>query len=201
LPSGFFGRIGVIHSGCPLGFRFCEDGRRGDYLIMNPRSLDLHNPEHVRIKAILTKILKELRAELVLLINHSGQTIAHAGLAEDIDLVALASLAAANVAATEGLARLLGENEFSIVFHQGKQRSLHISDLSKRFSLVLVLSGTVSLGLARWKVKLATAMLDEVFQDYEKGLKRENTVPAKGQSRAAFSRRFSDEELNKLLGD
>ena len=168
---------------------------------MNPGSLVLHNPEHVRIKAILTKILRELRAELVLLINHSGQAMAHEGSAENIDMVALASLAAANVAATESLARLLGEHEFSIVFQQGRQRSLHISDLSKRFSLVLVLSGTVSLGLARWKVKLATVLLDEVFQDYEKGMKQENAIPGERKDGAAFSRRFSDDELNKLLGD
>jgi len=168
---------------------------------MNPRSLVLHNPEHVRIKGILTKILKELRAELVLLINHSGQAIAHEGSAADIDLVALASLAAANVAATESLARLLGEKEFSIVFQQGKHRSLHISDLSRRFSLVLVLSGTVSLGLARWKVKMATVQLDDVFQDCEKHRERENADRGGEKIEVSFARRFSDEELNKLLGD
>jgi predicted regulator of Ras-like GTPase activity (Roadblock/LC7/MglB family) len=184
-----------------LGFRFGEDGRRSDHLLMNPRSQVLHNPEHVRIKSILVKLLKELRAELVLLINHSGQTIAYEGSVKEIDLVALASLAAANVAATESLARLLAENEFSIVFHQGKHRSLHISDLSKRFSLVLVLSGTVSLGLARWKVKLATVLLDEVFQDYEKSNKQESADSEEGKNGALFERRFSDDELDKLLGD
>ena len=39
---------------------------------------------------------------------------------------ALASLTAGNVAATDGLARLIGEKEFSILFHEGERDNIHI---------------------------------------------------------------------------
>src|SRR5512139_863895 len=71
---------------------------------MNPSSIVLHEAEFVRLKSILASTQKDLQADLVLLIDRSGQRIASQGSKEDIDQTALASLAAANIAATNGLA-------------------------------------------------------------------------------------------------
>jgi predicted regulator of Ras-like GTPase activity (Roadblock/LC7/MglB family) len=134
----------------------------------------------------------ELRAQLVLLINRSGQPIVISGAADNIDCTALASLAAANLAATDGLANIVGEREFSVLVHQGRRRSLFISDLLKRFSLVLVFDASASSGLVRYKCKRTTLLLEDVIRDFQRRIERTEPVMSIPQ--------FSDEEIEELLG-
>lgn len=134
---------------------------------------------------------KELRAQLVLLINRSGQPIVISGPAENIDCTALASLAAANLAATDGLANIVGEREFSVLVHQGRQRSLFISDLLKRFSLVLVFDASASSGLVRYKCKRTILLLEDIIQEFQRKIDKEEPVTGIPQ--------FTDEELEELL--
>ncbi len=159
---------------------------------MSSNTFDLHEAEFRRIQAILAKMQKELRAELVLLISRSGQPIVVSGTAERIDCTALSSLAAANLAATDGLANIVGEREFSVLIHQGRQRSLFISDLLKRFSLVLVFDASASSGLVRYKCKRTTLLLEDVIRDFQRRIEKTGSVTDTPQ--------FSDEELEELLG-
>jgi predicted regulator of Ras-like GTPase activity (Roadblock/LC7/MglB family) len=155
-------------------------------------NFNLHEPEFQRIKAILAKMQRELKAELVLLINRSGQPIVTSGSTESFDCTALSSLAAANLAATDGLANIVGEREFSVLVHQGRKRSLFISDLLKRFSLVLVFDATTSPGLIRYKCKHTALLLEDVIRDFQSRIEKNESVMTAPQ--------FSDEELEQLLG-
>jgi predicted regulator of Ras-like GTPase activity (Roadblock/LC7/MglB family) len=159
---------------------------------MSSTTFNLHEPEYQRIHAILDNIQEEVGAELVLLISRSGQPIVISGFTKNIDCTALSSLAAANLAATDGLAKIVGEKEFSVLVHQGRQRSLFISDLLNRFSLVLVFNTSASAGLVRYKCKHTTLLLEEVIQDYQRRIEKKETIPSLPQ--------FSDEDLEKLLG-
>jgi predicted regulator of Ras-like GTPase activity (Roadblock/LC7/MglB family) len=134
----------------------------------------------------------------VLLIDRGGHQIAWEGPSRDIDLTALSSLAAANIAATDGLARVVGEADFSIIYHQGKNRNIHISDVSGRFSLVLVFDDAVSLGMVRWKVKRATASLDDLFRVLVRRVesKRGGSNVPPGMTPP----QFTDEDIDKLFG-
>jgi predicted regulator of Ras-like GTPase activity (Roadblock/LC7/MglB family) len=154
---------------------------------------NLHEADFIRIQAILAKMQRELRAELVLLINRSGQPVVISGSAERIDCTALASLAAANLAATDGLANIVGEREFSVLVHQGRQRSIFISDLMKRFSLVLVFDASESSGLVRYKCKRTIQLLEDVIRDFQRRIENSDSVAGPPQ--------FSDEELENLLGE
>jgi predicted regulator of Ras-like GTPase activity (Roadblock/LC7/MglB family) len=157
--------------------------------------ITLHESEYRRIKSILAQAQSELKADLILLIDCNGQQIAAVG-ARHIDLTALASLAAANVAATDGLARLVGESEFSVLYHQGKHRSIHISEVSKRFSLVLVFDETVSPGMVRWKARRTTASLNEVIQAFLLKLDVRSQPAAAGPG----ALEFTEEEIEMLFG-
>ncbi|MBN2244064.1 MAG: roadblock/LC7 domain-containing protein [Acidobacteria bacterium] len=160
-------------------------------MVVNLNTLNLHEPEFKRIKSILENVQKELRAEIVLLISQSGQPIVIMESEEKFDTMSLASLAAANLAATDSLANLVGEGEFSVIVHQGKNRSLYISDVLRKFSLVLVFSAGTTLGLVRYKAKKAVILLEEVIQDV---LQRSDAnTPDAGNPD------FSEEELEKLL--
>jgi predicted regulator of Ras-like GTPase activity (Roadblock/LC7/MglB family) len=134
---------------------------------------------------------KELKAELVMLINRSGQSVVTSGSAENFDCTALSSLAAANLAAADGLANIVGEREFSVLVHQGRKRSLFISDLLRKFSLVLVFNATTSTGLIRYKCKHAVLLLEDVIRDFQSRIEKNKSVISEPQ--------FSDEEIEQLL--
>jgi len=165
---------------------------------MNPSNIFLHEAEYFRLKSILVMTQRDLRADLVLLIDRSGQQIAFEGPAHGIDMTALSSLAAANIAATDGLARLIGEPEFSILYHQGKHRSIHISDVAKRLSLVVVFDDSVALGMVRLRVKRATAYLEEILRGFSRKAESIGSS-SKAVSGSSPSLNFTDEEIDKLF--
>lgn len=159
----------------------------------------LSEPDYQRIKAVLCRIQQELNAELVLLILRSGQQIASEGPVRDVDLTALSSLAAASLAATDGLAQLVGEKEFSVLFQHGRRRSIHISSLDAQFCLVLLLGERVPSGLVRWKVKRASGSLTEALQEHRKEGAVEDDAAQTAAGRSAL-RYFTDEDIEKLFG-
>ncbi len=166
--------------------------------LMNSANIVMYEGEYLRLASVLSMTQRDLRAELVLLIDRNGQRIACEGPSQGIDLTALASLAAANIAATDGLARLIGEPEFSVLFHQGKRRSIHISDIARKFSLVVVFDESVSLGMVRLKVKRATAYLEEILRGFQR--KMESPVSAQKAAQGSVPRLyFTDEDIDKLF--
>ncbi len=164
---------------------------------MSLSSIVLHEAEYHRLKSILARTQKDLRADLVLLIDRSGQQIASQGSGVAIDLTALASLAAANIAATNGLAQVVGEPAFSTLYHQGTRRSVHILDVARSLSLVLVFDQGLAPGMVRWKVRRAAVCLDEIFSGLQKKMAPGGNT--KDSAEASLSRLFSDEELDALF--
>jgi predicted regulator of Ras-like GTPase activity (Roadblock/LC7/MglB family) len=109
--------------------------------------------DHSRFVSILDKLRSEANSKFVFLMDKNGQSIASSGALSETDPTALASLAAGNVAATEGLAELIGENEFSTLFHEGRSESLHISLISNKVILLVIFDEHSSLGLVRLRVE------------------------------------------------
>src|SRR5881296_1405829 len=127
--------------------------------------LVLHEEEFARIREVISRLRTECNAKLIFLVDKNGQQIAANGELNSIDTTALASLAAGNVAATDSLARLIGEKEFSVLFHEGERDNLHISVVSGRVILVVIFDERSSLGLVRLRVKRASAELGAVFDE------------------------------------
>ncbi len=165
---------------------------------MNLSNIVLHEAEYLRLKSILVMTQRDLRAELVLLIDRSGQQIASEGPGRGIDLTSLSSLAAANIAATDGLARLVGEPAFSALYHQGLHRSIHISDVAKKFSLVVIFDESVALGMVRLRVKRATAYLEEILRGFLRKTASVAAVP-KAAPGPASPLYFTDDDIDKLF--
>jgi predicted regulator of Ras-like GTPase activity (Roadblock/LC7/MglB family) len=92
----------------------------------------MYDEEYREITAIVEKLLREANAKCVYLVDKDGQLITSSGDTRHIDATSLASLTAGNIAATGGLAKLIGEKEFSILFHEGERDNLHIFPSSDR---------------------------------------------------------------------
>ena len=127
--------------------------------------LVLLEADHARFSSVLEKLRQDANAKVVFLIDKNGQQLAATGDLNGLDPTSLASLTAGNVAATDGLAKLLGEREFSILFHEGEHDNLHINVVSGKAILVVIFDERSSLGLVRLRVKKATAELATILDD------------------------------------
>ena len=88
-------------------------------------SFVLHEQAYRQIKAITDRLNRDANAKVVFLIDKNGLLIASSGDVQNMDTTSLGSLAAGNIAATTGLAQLLGEREFSNLFHEGECDNIH----------------------------------------------------------------------------
>jgi predicted regulator of Ras-like GTPase activity (Roadblock/LC7/MglB family) len=130
---------------------------------MNQGNFILREPEYEALLSILRKLLVDAFAKVAFLVDKNGTLLGSVGDAVGFDTTSLASLAAGNIAATGGLANLIGEKEFSILFHEGERDNMHLSVVAERLILVIVFDRRSSVGLVRLRVRQATARLTAVM--------------------------------------
>jgi predicted regulator of Ras-like GTPase activity (Roadblock/LC7/MglB family) len=135
---------------------------------MASAELVLYQEEFQRLDQALKKLRVDANARAIFLIDRTGQQIAAAGEIDQFDTTSLASLTAGNVAATDGLAKLIGEREFSVLFHEGLRDHIHISIVAKRAILLVIFDERSSLGLVRLRVKRANQEMEQIFEEMQK---------------------------------
>jgi predicted regulator of Ras-like GTPase activity (Roadblock/LC7/MglB family) len=131
---------------------------------MTDAPIIMHEQQFQQLKQVLNKLRLDSFARVVFLVDKNGQQIAVMGDVGDLDTTSLASLAAGNVAATGGMARLIGEREFPTLSHEGERESIHICIIG-RVLLVVVFDERSSLGLVKLRVKQASRDLAMIFED------------------------------------
>ena len=151
--------------------------------------------DYQRIVAVIQRLVRDASSKGVFVVDKSGQLVAEAGEMQGIDTTSLASLTAGCIAATGGLAKIVGEDEFPIHFHQGQRDNLHITLIGSRMILVVVFGEQSSLGLVRLRVKKAGAELGRIFEDIKK--KAEMNASA---TDSPFSE-ITDEDIDNLFSD
>jgi predicted regulator of Ras-like GTPase activity (Roadblock/LC7/MglB family) len=124
----------------------------------------MREQEYHRIKAVLARLRLDASARVVFLVDKDGQQIAAHGDVAGLDTTSLASLAAGNVAATGGMAELIGEKEFPTLSHEGEHESIHISVVG-RLLLVVVFDEHSSLGLVKLRSKQVSQELASIFAE------------------------------------
>src|SRR6267378_8146026 len=124
----------------------------------------LREQQYHQIKAVLARLRLDAAAQVVFLVDKDGQQIAVQGEVGNLDTTSLASLAAGNVAATGGMAQLIGEKEFPTLSHEGEKESIHISVIG-RLLLVVVFDERSSLGLVKLRSKQISQQLSTLFEE------------------------------------
>ncbi len=166
---------------------------------MTAPDLVLYEEEFQKIKDALQRLRQDANAGVVFLVDKNGQQIAAIGDLSTPDTTSLASLTAGNVAATDGLARLIGEKEFSILFHEGEKDNIHISIVAQRVILVVIFDERSSLGLVRLRVRRATSELEKIFEEIALKVQRE-----KEALHVDFEPPFSeitDDDIDRLFSE
>ncbi len=126
-------------------------------------SWSFREEDATRIGGLLNSLLREANAKTALLVDRTGQMLATVGEEPRFDPVAFASLTAADFSANDQLARMLGENEFGALFHQGEKDSLYLADVARRVILVVLFDNRTTLGLVKLRVRNVVEELSALF--------------------------------------
>jgi len=105
------------------------------------------------VRSLIDKNLIRAGVSKVMVIDDAGNILTECG--EDsniVDTTSLAALAAANFGATSQIAKLIGEDDFSLLFHQGKKLSVHFIRIGKELIMMSVFKDDLSLGLIRCRI-------------------------------------------------
>ncbi len=104
-------------------------------------------------------------AEHVVLVDSAGSLIVETGNYPLENVLPLAALSAANFGATAEIAKLVGEEDFTLLFHKGEKRNIHFSKVGKDYILIVLFDKTVSLGLIRLKTSKAAEEILKIMEE------------------------------------
>jgi predicted regulator of Ras-like GTPase activity (Roadblock/LC7/MglB family) len=159
------------------------------------QSRSLGREDLERLDALLLDFVEAAGARCAVLMDRTGRLLTMAGQTEGIDGVAFASLAAADFAASDQLARLMGEKECSSLVHQGATRSMFLTDVDGDAVLAAVFDTDTTLGLVRLKAREVTPALAALFAEAAQ------RAPEPGESLAADWAAAAASEIDRLFSE
>jgi predicted regulator of Ras-like GTPase activity (Roadblock/LC7/MglB family) len=138
----------------------------------------IHEADAVRINAVLGRFLADSGCAAALLIDRSGQPLAETGVSRTLDTGSIGALAAGAFSATAALARLLGESEFSVLFHEGVRESMHVSTVDEETILLAIFDERTTVGMVRLFAREASTSIGGILEETRKRPKRVGALAA-----------------------
>jgi predicted regulator of Ras-like GTPase activity (Roadblock/LC7/MglB family) len=145
-----------------------------------------------RINAVLLAFVKKANAQSALVIDKEGHMVARQGFFKQ-DTSALSALVSGSFASTREVARLLGEPEFRVLFHQGQGQSIHITLLGERTLCVTVFGSAIKAGMIQVLCKELAVQLEAILNEAAKRKPEDQEKQNEG-----LGKNFSDEMKNQL---
>jgi len=152
----------------------------------------IYEEDYWAINSVLKELIDNSNSQSVLLIDKTGQLIASVGMEPEFDLMSFASLCAADFEANAQLAKLIGEKDFTTLYHQGSNESMYLARVAQSIILVVLFNKRTTLGLVRLRVKKAVEGLNTILNGLFDKLEYEN------EDLKEFDESFAD-ELNKEI--
>ena len=117
-----------------------------------------------QIDTILSDKLITLGVDCVIIIDMAGNIITAKDNGESkYDVYSFAALAAGNFATVDAMAKLVGEAEFSLLFHKGQDSNIHFSKIDDELLLISMFGKEISLGFLRLNVVEAIEQINTVW--------------------------------------
>ena len=113
----------------------------------------IHEDQIEEIDKALIKLIKGAEAKCALLVDKDGYLITRQGFTHSLDTTALSALLAGSFASTKEIARLVGEPEFSVLFHQGRKDHIHLCLIGERTILAVIFDDRTTIGMVRLYAK------------------------------------------------
>jgi predicted regulator of Ras-like GTPase activity (Roadblock/LC7/MglB family) len=156
----------------------------------------LSENDAAQLTALLDTFIGETHAHCALLCDRSGRLLTQSGNTGSLDRITFASLVAGDFAASDQLARLLGEEEFSSLYHAGEGRSMYLADVSGYSILAAVFDATTTLGMIRLRSRTTVPKLSAVFDGM---VSRSDGRLDVGMGENWMSE--AEDEIDRLFGD
>jgi predicted regulator of Ras-like GTPase activity (Roadblock/LC7/MglB family) len=140
---------------------------------LNSSDLVIYEDQIEEIDKALIKLIKGAEAKCALLVDKDGYLITRQGFTHSLDTTALAALLAGSFASTKEIARLVGEPEFSVLFHQGKRDHIHLCLIGERTILAVIFDDRTTIGMVRLYAREISEDLTKILSkaQKDKGLK------------------------------
>lgn len=149
----------------------------------------------VQLTSLLESFVGETQAHCALLCDRSGRLLGQSGDTQSMDNITFASLVAGDFAAADQLARLLGEDEFSSLYHAGEGRSMYLADVSGYGILAALFDGQTTLGMIRLKSRSTVPRLITLFEQ----IAQRPRTAAFGMDNNWMAE--AEDEIDRLFGD
>ncbi|MDH4318408.1 MAG: roadblock/LC7 domain-containing protein [Desulfobulbaceae bacterium] len=118
-----------------------------------------------KIDEILTEKLIKIGVDCVIIIDMAGNIItARDNGKSKYDVYSFAALAAGNFATVDAMAKLVGEEEFSLLFHKGTDCNIHFSKIDDELLLISMFGKDISLGFLRLNVVEAIEQISKSWK-------------------------------------
>jgi predicted regulator of Ras-like GTPase activity (Roadblock/LC7/MglB family) len=160
---------------------------------LKQEDLVIYEEQIEKIDGALKRLIKDAQAKCVLLVDKDGHLITRQGFTQSLDTTALAALLAGSFASTREIARLVGEPEFSVLFHQGKKDHIHITLVGDRTILAVIFDDRTTIGMVRLYAKDSSEDLERILS-----LARPEKARAQSDSKAGHSSEFSTSLESRL---
>jgi predicted regulator of Ras-like GTPase activity (Roadblock/LC7/MglB family) len=121
------------------------------------------------IDAILAEFLRMSNARCALLVDKGGHMITQKGTTRSFDTDTISALVAGSFAATKEMARVLGEDEFTVLFHQGRSDNIQLSLVGDRTLFTVIFDDATTIGMVRLYAAETAKHLEKLFDHAENG--------------------------------
>jgi predicted regulator of Ras-like GTPase activity (Roadblock/LC7/MglB family) len=145
-----------------------------------------------KIQGVIVEILQSSGAKCGLLIDSGGNILARKGFTLIREIENLAVLIAAGRATTREIARILGQEALSVIFHQGSGDHIHSTDVGQGAILTLIFDDRADIG----KIQKMSAARRDRLADLLQASRRGNFSPLPSIENL---RRQADKRLSELF--
>lgn len=116
------------------------------------------------IDKVLAEFLRLSGSKCALLVDKEGHMVTKQGEIKTINMDTISALVAGSFAATKEMAKLLGEEHFSALFHQGERDNIQLSLVGDRTLLTILFDDRTTVGMVRLYAAETCKKLDKIFQ-------------------------------------
>lgn len=108
-----------------------------------------------KVDPVIEGLCRDINPITIILITKQGTVISEAGDTQSINTTAMAALTAGMFSATREVAKMVGEQQFSILLQQGEKRHIHISLVTEDAMMVIVFEDYRRIGIVRMAARKA----------------------------------------------
>lgn len=126
--------------------------------------LSFYKEDIEKIDKLLSEFLRLAGAKCALLIDKEGHLVTKRGEVRTVDMDTISALVAGSFAATKEMARLLGEEEFTALFHQGERDNIQLSLVGDRTLLTILFDDRTTVGMVRLYANETAKKLADIYR-------------------------------------